>query len=333
MTKAAVIHVVSALEAAEPARPVWVNYEPYYWADRRARQVNPRGIAVHERTPLFLKSRQSIPVHDRFLRSLLAAPPGAHIVTKFIRGLGRMPRINAVMDPNLTIIVVRNLYSTLASVFSAYWDLLGQGLKHRSDRERFLIETQGLELPAFVGDLVGPDSKPNRIDLNAVYWYAMNYSALQQLAGPYIVVTEDGISTLWSRVAAALGLGPVQVRAELVSKAGHLLHDESHFNGHRELPRWGAYAAFTMAKSIVPSMNIYVPWQRTGSLVSTQSDFVSEAATTVNVAAAPGSSEYGGIGRLAVRECDYFDRMNDEIMSLTRREDEDMRSLIKTPEL
>src|SRR5690606_6899586 len=117
-----------------------------------------------------------------------------------------------------------------------------------------------------------------------------------KLAGPYIVVTEEGIGTLWKRVAAALDLGAVQVRQELVAKAGHFLHDETHFIGHRDLPRWGTYAAFNAIKFISSSSNLHSPWQGTGCLVRTSMIAPPFRGLGMTGQTAPGISEYGGKG-------------------------------------
>lgn len=160
---------------------VKVNYEPYYWLNRKTNELNYEGIFHHITSNLILKEGQLTKLHADYLLSLYEndTKKDISIVTKFIRANGRIEEINKVMKPDLTIVVIRDVYSVLASLSSKPWDLLGEYLVYPNDWERLLDEIKTTEiLPEkdLSNILKAISSKQDR---NAFYWYIMNMLAIQ----------------------------------------------------------------------------------------------------------------------------------------------------------
>lgn len=305
-TKSCLIQAIRAAELS--GHKVWVNYEPYYWQDIKARRPNYFAAKVHEETPLILMEDERFVGNDDFLESLLdGGSDDSVVISKFIRGLGRIPRINEIMKPDINVLVVRNLYSQLSSIFAARWDLLGQGLRHKNDSQRFVEEVErSSDRVPYAEELV--KSLKNRLDINALYWYVMNWLAIDGLAKERtIIIGEGGLhindlgKTLSGSVFFAGGEGDFY---SLVP--GHEVHGDRVFrssnkSGLLEIINAGLYSVFNKNRFCLYSKKI-------GSRV--------ESVNFGQVESGLGSaaySEYGGKGKLRIERNELYDLMINEI--------------------
>ncbi|QNF28476.1 hypothetical protein [Metabacillus elymi] len=155
---------------------VRINYEPYYWMNRKTQQLNFEGIFHHITSNLSLNEGQLSKQHTNYLNSLISG--NKSVVTKFIRANGRIKAINQIMQPDLTIVVIRDLHGVLNSLSKHGWDLLGENLVYPNDWSRFLQEIKekniipNQELEYCLNHIT------DRMDRNAFYWYIMNILAI-----------------------------------------------------------------------------------------------------------------------------------------------------------
>jgi hypothetical protein len=155
---------------------VKVNYEPYYWMNRKVKEIHHEGVHYHSNSDLINTNGILAEDHSNFLSSLV--PDHIRSVTKFIRANGRIRAINKIMKPDYTIVIIRNLYEVLNSLSKNEWDLLGKGLSHPYDWNRLIVEVQ--EKSIIPEDDLKQYLKTiqNTTDKNAFYWYIMNLVAL-----------------------------------------------------------------------------------------------------------------------------------------------------------
>ncbi|MDP9740812.1 UNVERIFIED_ORG: hypothetical protein QFZ59_002642 [Bacillus sp. B2I3] len=104
------------------------NYEPYYWMNRRVKDLSKEGINFHINSDIINMDGIISEEHINFLTSLISEHVST--VTKFIRANGRIKAINRIMKPDYTIVIIRDLYEVLTSLSKNEWDFLGKGLSH-----------------------------------------------------------------------------------------------------------------------------------------------------------------------------------------------------------
>lgn len=99
---------------------VLVNYEPFHHLSKSGGQ-SEWGKRIHLSLPFLTRqteySGNSFP---SFCRTLTRHPI---VITKFIRATGRINLINAYTKPDLSFLVVRDLYEVLNSVGKLTWNL------------------------------------------------------------------------------------------------------------------------------------------------------------------------------------------------------------------
>lgn len=173
-TKAIQLYLSYLLALKEES--VWINYEPYFWLTRKTKAVNFEGFYHHTHSPHFAKTcNEFSSSHRRFLSKL--AQHDVSIVTKFIRGNGRIEAINEVLKPDHCLIIVRDLYEVLLSVMRTEWDFWSVGWDYQVDWDSFIKEIRKKELIENFDVIL--NQIEDRIDQNALYWYAMNLAALK----------------------------------------------------------------------------------------------------------------------------------------------------------
>ncbi|MBI3160560.1 MAG: hypothetical protein HYZ26_13260 [Chloroflexi bacterium] len=158
---------------------VWVNYEPLRYRSRKL-EASYYGWRVHTRTPQLLETTDTPSGEFRAFCRMLAEYPVN--VTKFIRANGRINAINAVMQPDLSILIVRDLYQVLESVARLTWSLVPD----EADWARLCAAGRG-RYP-----FLDPHLKPgqeSKLLVNAAHWFLHNMHALEHavdtLAVPY----------------------------------------------------------------------------------------------------------------------------------------------------
>ncbi|MEM7756851.1 MAG: hypothetical protein AAF298_01785 [Cyanobacteria bacterium P01_A01_bin.40] len=163
---------------------VWVNYEPFKYANRQL-TISNLGQQIHYSNPLFIDNYQSMSGNLTYFCQDLAAHQ--YVVTKFIRANGRINAINQVMQPDLSILVIRDLYQVLASSAIANWCLV----ESKSEWERFVAEAkERYPIIKQVGQL-GRLFYADKLLITAVYWFVMNMSALDNLGKTIVIKYAD----------------------------------------------------------------------------------------------------------------------------------------------
>lgn len=173
-TKAVQLYL--AYQLAATFGDVWINYEPYFWLDRKTFDLNYEGYYHHATAPHFTHSSKDFTAkHIRFLKRLTRHE--SPMVTKFIRGNGRIDAINEIIQPDLTIVVIRDLYEVLISLLKNNWDFWSIGFEYPISWNDFVEEVRQKELLDRFDWVM--NRIHDRIDQNAFYWYSMNLAALR----------------------------------------------------------------------------------------------------------------------------------------------------------
>lgn len=178
-TKAVQLYIAYAI--AQKEKKVRVNYEPYFLQTTKG-PISFEGIKYDLSSDFFLKTQVSLSKkHQQFLKKMVDHKD-LSVVTKFIRGNGRINAINEIIKPDLSIVVVRDLYEVLSSVLLMDWNLYDIGSGHfRLSYGIFLdkiIKEAEQKLPLTIDLNEIKKSLPKRIGFNAIYWYLMNLSAI-----------------------------------------------------------------------------------------------------------------------------------------------------------
>lgn len=157
-----------------------INYEPYNYYTRTG-PLNFHGIYHHYNSALFADNADQLnPAHRKFIQSL-AKNDNITTITKFVHATGRIGAISEIMKPDLNIVVVRDLYPVLSSLARMNWDFLSFGYKllRKSYVSIWDNLVREIEQKNIVADFGSIKNKINdKITMNALYWYAMNMSAL-----------------------------------------------------------------------------------------------------------------------------------------------------------
>ena len=143
--------------------------------------------------------------HRNFLSDL--SSPEGHIVTKFIRGNGRIRAIVPLLKPDLTIVIVRDLYQVLTSVLRTNWDFLSVGFEYRMNWDNFLREVRKSGL---IENFDWCDERiTDRLDRNAFYWYVMNLAAIEYATEDIIFIDYADISRTEKIAGGIFGSDPL----------------------------------------------------------------------------------------------------------------------------
>ncbi|MFM8432747.1 MAG: hypothetical protein ACKOA1_08130, partial [Bacteroidota bacterium] len=155
----------------------WINYEPYFWLNRKTSIINYEGMYHHSSSPHIAENPDKFTKrHRNFLKDL--SNHKGDIVTKFIRGNGRINAISQILEPDITLVIIRDLYQVLTSVLRTNWDFLSVGFEYKLNWENFIKEVRASGL---IDDFNWFNDRVNdRLDRNAFYWYVMNLSALSR---------------------------------------------------------------------------------------------------------------------------------------------------------
>lgn len=299
-TKSCLIQSIYA--ANRLGRSCWVNYEPYYWQNARAARASYYSLKAHETTPLICLQNERYRAHDVLLRNISDSDEDVTI-NKFIRGLGRVPRIKAVTSPDLNILVIRGLYDQMSSIFAARWDLVGQGLEHTSDRDRFIEEAAGIKANKIPDIEFLVSRLKNRLDVNCLYWYVMNWLAIDELDQSDTLCVYEKYSPLknvgefvYERLG---GEDPLDGFGEYVQ--GHEIHNPSSFFHDEKID---LVNNFNLAVARVFRTNRYA--LRGGKVGGRVDPMLPPAGSYLSSSA---YSEYGGIGKVSIKNNEVYEVM------------------------
>lgn len=279
---------------------VWLNYEPYYWKNRFLSELNYRGIYHHIDASLIMEKDELSLSHKNFLVELQKNKEA--VITKFIRGCGRIDSINGVMKPDYSFVVIRDLYSILNSIAAYDWDLLGVNLIHKNDWTKLIEEVSSKNK---LGISYDPNKFTDKLEKNAFYWYVMNKIALKNQDA--IFLDFHNMNQIFS-FAEKIGLKPDE---DIYDKKfnGHLLHQDKTLitlNEKAKIKKNNLFYQFMMRDihlfSKLPFACQMFPFQEIGeSSVAVQECMDYELAK-------PYSKT-----RLQVKEKVIFNRLNEEI--------------------
>jgi len=159
---------------------IHLNYEPYNFLTK-AGPLNYAGLYYNYNSKLFVKDVSEFNLgHRNFIKSLIPKT-NSSIITKFVHANGRIRGINKIMKPDLTIIIIRDLFETLSSLARMKWDYLTFGYfllrnTYINIWDKFIMEVKDLNLVEDLNEIL---KQLNDVyHMNAFYWYCMNLSAL-----------------------------------------------------------------------------------------------------------------------------------------------------------
>jgi len=185
---------------------VWINYEPYFWLDRKTKVVNFEGFYHNTTGPHFARTASEFSKgHIRFLKKLYRHETST--VTKFIRGNGRINAIGEVYPADYSIIIIRDLYEVLLSVMKTEWDFWSVGWDYQVSWDDFINEVRKKNIVENLDWCL--ERIVDRIDQNAFYWYTMNLSA----------INNDNGKNFWIDYT---NIGEVENIAKQIFKTGEL---------------------------------------------------------------------------------------------------------------
>lgn len=242
---------------------VWINYEPYFWLDRKTHLINYEGFLHHYTTPQLMTHADCFSkTHLTFLNKLKA--PNSSIVTKSIRSNGRIEKLTEVFEPDHTIIVIRDLYPVLKSLSKTQWDFWAYEWGFSHSWERFTEEIRR-NFPMDNFDWCLEQIK-NQADRNAFYWYVMNLAALRAVV-PNSFLVEYG------------NIKEVDIIARRIFKdiPDEETIDQPFFNGdnlHNDFPLHSAprnhrltnsLNTFFQKSGLLSRLGLYLPYENIGS--------------------------------------------------------------------
>lgn len=157
-------------------------YEPFLYKNRFL-ETSLAGKLTHKYTPLFLDEDKEYPIPKYFLRFCNHISKSNPLVAKFIRGNGRINTINNLIKPDLSVLIVRDLYEVLSSVALQSWNLVEN--KFEWERLSNFTEKRYPHLKDMGFDW---RNSPSCTVKNSIYWFTMNMFALENLDSQTIVL-------------------------------------------------------------------------------------------------------------------------------------------------
>lgn len=210
-TKAVQLYITYLL--AKKYNYVWLNYEPFRYQTRKLGRGFDRGMHLHENTPLFLDNNSNYfnREFNKFCNDLVDSYEV--VVSKFIRGNGRINLINEYTQPNLSFLVVRDLYSILISSAKANWCIIS-----KKEWESFIKEASQLyPIPKYTNYFA------DKLYVVAIYWYVMNKYALEN-AKELIIIDYNELNLIQQYCSKNIGTINIDIRSSLFQ--GKRIHDD-----------------------------------------------------------------------------------------------------------
>ena len=152
------IQLYTAYYVAKKYQKVRIVYEPFFMHSRKKGSENSFAYRVHSTAPI-VNAENSSSLNN--LINSFNFNDEIATVYKFIRGNGRIDMINDTLKPDLSILVVRDLYEVLASIAVQTWNMEDRWNKIQSELIDFYPEAEYL-------------THPNKLMRHAAYWYCLN---------------------------------------------------------------------------------------------------------------------------------------------------------------
>ncbi|MCB0745407.1 MAG: hypothetical protein KDC67_15985 [Ignavibacteriae bacterium] len=157
------IQLYTAYYVAKKYQKVRIVYEPFFMHSRKKGSENSFAYRVHSTAPI-VNAENSSSLNN--LINSFNFNDEIATVYKFIRGNGRIDMINDTLKPDLSILVVRDLYEVLASIAVQTWNMEDRWNKIQSELIKFYPEAEYL-------------THPNKLMRHAAYWYCLNKYSLE----------------------------------------------------------------------------------------------------------------------------------------------------------
>ncbi|REJ82295.1 MAG: hypothetical protein DWQ44_08005 [Bacteroidetes bacterium] len=267
-TKAVQIYISYALAARN--QKVWIHYEPYFWLDRKTEKICYEGYYHHFNSPHFIPAESKLsPAHRRYLLNL--KKHRVDMVTKFIRGNGRIRAINSVLKPDLSIVIVRDIYEVLISIMKIEWDFWSVGMDYVQNWTKLIDEIRNINLVDNLDWYL--DRIRDRIDKNAFYWYVMNKYALLHSDKSVIYLTYKNLKNIEA-------LTRMLINPDFNESIG-----DPKFSGdnmHLDYPLKSPDSSFSLTNAVngffhkmnlTPKLKMNLPTQDVGSLAEINKEF------------------------------------------------------------
>ncbi len=176
-TKAVLLYLAYLI--AKNEKTVKINYEPYFW--KSIGILSHVGMKINLDTkPVLFTDEKLSPRHEEFIRNLIKEERDVSIVTKFIRGNGRIGQINDIIKPDYTFVIIREVYDVLNSLTKFDWDFFTTPISKRENSWKYFFENIQYDLLSIDSSVRTDVEKNNCWEVqNAFYWYVMNVAALK----------------------------------------------------------------------------------------------------------------------------------------------------------
>lgn len=301
---------------ASNEKDIYLNYEPYNFCSRSGGPTNFQGLYYHNNSPHLAETSTLFDNnHQKFINNL--KHNDNTVITKFVRGTGRMKAIDELMKPDLSILIVRDLYSVLESLAKTKWDFIELGHimlrnSYYSIWPKFIKELENHnEFEWLLSNELIRNSH-DRVIQNAVYWYACNLWAIKNSDPNKTVIINY---TDFNRLPVILEKHiPYELNMDITDQIfkGTLIHNNNYplksktrftpsiINKSKQKINEFYYYLFRFKRKAPYNFDI-------GNLVTlSQDDYKIDI----------GKLEEGSNTRYKLNENNYIEKMNDEILSL-----------------
>jgi len=224
-TKAVQLYLALALLQRHPE--VHLNYEPYLWKTRKGR-FSFEGLRHHISSACFPVDRNQLSRrHYRYFERM--ADSANPTITKCIRGLGRMTFLKDVLEADVWIHIVRDLYGVLDSLERQEWNLfeIGPPVFPHGKLDlwtRYLEGYKHLPVPKDIEKAI--KHAKTETEKNAVCWYLVNLAVLSSKKGPDMVVPFQHLKENEARLLEPLGIQASDMPVSFHDIRGHQLRND-----------------------------------------------------------------------------------------------------------
>ena len=172
---------------AEKYGQVRINYEPYFWRDRKVKSISYKGLLIDYNDPQVCDEHHDCGRHKSYLESLIRTD-SVPVVNKFIRGNGRIGFINHVTRPDMSIVVIRKLPEVLDSLSNMRWNFYDAGfmyfkMNYYDKWHQLILDLEKSSISLSHIPYAKSLKRRHEVHRNALYWYYMNLLAINEHGG------------------------------------------------------------------------------------------------------------------------------------------------------
>lgn len=197
---------------------VWLNNEPYTWYGRKG-VISYEGQMLFERTGYQFIEKDICTSHYDFLNHLVRDKN--HVVTKFVKGSPLIETVNLYTQPDLSIILIREIFSVLKSLSSRNWDffsILFQYSKKTNESNLDAFRRKVLDSEIFEQIPISEKEflELDRFTMNGVYWYVVNKILLEYQGEKVLYLNFSDIQNIHLKMSKYLDI-PNECKECLIS--------------------------------------------------------------------------------------------------------------------